>query len=257
MPIYNYERCKNVPKGAHKFAHNSIVVPTTVDLRESGFLPKVYNQGELGSCTSFGTSEAIEYCLRKEHATDNKIVVFRPSNLYIYYFTRLIEHDVTLDAGAQIYDCMKELRKYGVCSDDMWPYDISKFQVRPPTSALIAAKKNIPNLRYYSVQHDLASIQNCLASGFPIIFGVDIYTSFESKETMKTGVIPMPDVNTEENLGGHCILIVSYDSNTKKFIIQNSWGTGVGLNGTGYFSIDYDYVLSPDLASDFWTIKVF
>ena len=257
MPIYNYERHKKVPKGVYQFAHENIVIPTTVDLRESGFLPQVYNQGKLGSCTSFGTSEALEYCLRKEHAINKKVVVFRPSNLYIYYFTRLIEHDVAEDAGAQIYDCMKELRKYGVCSDTMWPYNISKFQDRPPINALIAAKKNMVNLRYFSVQHDLASIKNCLASGFPIIFGVDIYTSFESHETMKTGVIPMPDVNIEENLGGHCILLVSYFDDTKKFIIQNSWGTGVGLNGTGYFSIDYDYVLSPDLASDFWTIKAF
>ena len=62
-------------------------------------------------------------------------------------------------------------------------------------------------------------------------------------------------------VGGHAIVIVGYDdtktitmqytdiSGTQKsptftgfFIIQNSWGTNIGINGTGYFYLAYEHI---------------
>ncbi len=91
-------------------------------------------------------------------------------------------------------------------------------------------------------------------SGFPVIFGFTVYTSFESLIVENTGVVPMPK-NTEGILGGHCVVMVGYDDSTQRFICANSWGTGWGINGTGYFSIPYLYLVNPRLAADFWTIK--
>ena len=55
-------------------------------------------------------------------------------------------------------------------------------------------------------------------------------------------------------MGGHAVLAVGYDDATSRFIVRNSWGDGWGL--AGYFTIPYDYLTNPDLACDFWAIKL-
>ena len=48
-------------------------------------------------------------------------------------------------------------------------------------------------------------------------------------------------------------MAVGYDDATREFLIRNSWGPDWGLKG--YFKMPYSYLLSPKLASDFWTIR--
>jgi C1A family cysteine protease len=57
----------------------------------------------------------------------------------------------------------------------------------------------------------------------------------------------------EKTVGGHAVMAVGYDDATREFLVRNSWGTDWGLEG--YFKIPYAYLLSPKLASDFWTIR--
>ena len=49
------------------------------------------------------------------------------------------------------------------------------------------------------------------------------------------------------------MLAVGYDGKRRVFIVRNSWGPGWGAKG--YFYMPYEYLLSPSLASDFWTIR--
>ena len=78
-----------------------------------------------------------------------------------------------------------------------------------------------------------------------------MYESFESQAVAKTGTVPMPKAK-EKMLGGHAILLVGYTSTVFRF--RNSWGTSWGKGG--YATLPKAYVLNPDLASDFWTIRV-
>ena len=49
---------------------------------------------------------------------------------------------------------------------------------------------------------------------------------------------------------------VGYNDNERRFLVRNSWGPNWGLKGTnaGYFTLPYDFVANPNLASDFWTV---
>ena len=47
---------------------------------------------------------------------------------------------------------------------------------------------------------------------------------------------------------------VVYDDTQSRFIVRNSWGTGWGQ--AGYFMMPYNYFTNPNLASDFWTIRL-
>ncbi len=95
-------------------------------------------------------------------------------------------------------------------------------------------------------------MQGYLAEGFPFVFGFTVYQSFESQSVADHGIVPMP-ASGEQSIGGHCVVAVGYDATKRLFIIRNSWGTGWALNG--YCMMPFEYLLSPNLASDFWTIR--
>ena len=49
-------------------------------------------------------------------------------------------------------------------------------------------------------------------------------------------------------------MAVGYDDDAKRFFVRNSWGPKWGR--AGYFMMPYDYCTNPNLASDFWTIRL-
>jgi C1A family cysteine protease len=218
-------------------------LPTKADLRSK--MPKIYDQGELGSCTANAIGAAFEFEQIKEGQTD-----FTPSRLFIYYNERAMEGTIDTDSGAMIRDGIKSVAKVGVCTETTWPYDIPKFTEKPPKTAYTEAKKH-QALIYRRVLGNLHQMQGCLASGLPFVFGFSVYESFMGPEVAKTGEVPLPP-RGEQLIGGHAVLAVGYDDKIHRFIVRNSWGTGWGMKG--YYTMPYGYLTDPGLARDFWAI---
>ena len=111
----------------------------------------------------------------------------------------------------------------------------------------------------YQSASNFAAVQNALASGYPVVVGFDVYSSFEGSWGNIThghtgsGMMPYPNTRTEQLLGGHAVCLVGYDNNTSRFIARNSWGTGWGDNG--YFYMPYQVIQNTSMSSDFWVIK--
>ena len=217
-------------------------LPTSVDLRP--LMPDVYDQKSLGSCTANAIAAASEFLWMK---SKNVIV---PSRLFIYYNERDMEGTVSQDSGAQIRDGIKSIAKYGECYETVWPYDVSKFAVKPSKTCYNSALQH-KALAYSRVAGTENDMKSALASGFPFVFGISVYDSFESDAVAKTGVVPMPK-STERVLGGHAILAVGYTDAKKQFIVRNSWGPGWG--DKGYCYIPYAYLANPNLADDMWIV---
>jgi C1A family cysteine protease len=232
-------------------------LPAKVDLRKQ--CPKVYDQGQIGSCTANAIAGAIEFDLKKQKLTD-----FVPSRLFIYYNERDMEHSVPSDSGAQIRDGVKSVNKLGVCPETEWPYVAtpadpttnlfppgSKPAQRPtPACYTDALKKQV--LSYQSVARGLSQMRGCLADGYPFVLGFTVYDAFESAAVAQTGVLNMP-TSSEQVVGGHAVLAVGYDDVAQRFIIRNSWGSKWGIKG--YFTMPYSYLLTASLSSDFWTLR--
>lgn len=220
-------------------------LPAQVDLRPT--MPKVYDQGELGSCVSNAVAAAIEHQLITQ-----KLQEFTPSRLFIYFNGRIIENCVQSDSGLQVRDAIKTVVAQGVCEETMWPYTENQFAVKPPDACYADAKKNIVE-SYTKLGQNLPTLKSALAKGYPIVFGATIYESFESDKVADTGIVPMPTTK-EECLGGHSQLIAGYDDAQHAFLVRNSWGVDFGIGGYEY--IPYNYITDPNLASDFWVIKL-
>jgi C1A family cysteine protease len=221
-------------------------LPPSVDLRTA--CPPVYDQGQLGSCTGNGIAAALQFDRMKQKLTPN----FIPSRLFIYYNERVMEHTVASDSGAQIRDGIKSVGQQGDCPETEWPYNIASFAQKPPAKCYTDALKYKAVL-YQRVLQNVNQMKGCLASGYPFVFGFTVYDSFESQPVAQTGVVPMP-ASAEKVLGGHCVVAVGYDDAQQRFIVRNSWGTGWGMQG--YCTMPYAYLTDPNLASDFWTIRL-
>jgi len=219
-------------------------LPPAVDLRSES--PPVYDQGQLGSCTGNGIAGAIEFDQRKQGTPE-----FTPSRLFIYYNERVIEGTVNQDSGAQIRDGIKAVATIGAPPETDWPYDIAEFAQKPPPKAYADAKQDLVS-SYARVAQDLTQMQGCIAVGYPFVFGFTVYESFESEQVAQTGIVPMP-ASGETVVGGHCVVAVGYDDSKRTFIIRNSWGTAWGLQG--YCLMPYEYLITPHLANDFWTMR--
>ena len=233
-------------------------LPAKMDLRKQ--CPAVYDQGQIGSCTANAIAAAIEFDLLKQKAAD-----FVPSRLFIYFNERNMEHTVATDSGAQIRDGVKSVNQLGVCPEPEWPYIATpadpNTNVWPPGAK--PAQQPTPNcyqdalkhqvVSYERVNPDLAQMKGCLAAGYPFVFGFTVYDAFESAAVAKTGVLNLP-ASTEQVVGGHAVLAVGYDDAAQRFIVRNSWGAQWGQKG--YFTIPYAYLITGNLADDFWTIRM-
>lgn len=216
---------------------------TNVDLRSK--CPAIYNQGNLGSCVSNGTAFSIQY----DQIKGNFPHQFTPSRLFIYYNTRVIEKTVNVDSGTTIRGALQAVNKQGACPEKLWPYVINQFRTKPPTSAYTSGAQHLVKV-YTRLQFTLDQMKQCLIDGYPFIFGMILYTSFN--KVTPNGLVPVPKAG-EKILGGHCMACVGFDDSKKYFIVRNSWGTGWGYRG--YCYIPYDYMCDAGKTFDLWTIR--
>jgi len=221
----------------------AVYLPTKVDLRKT--CSPVEDQGQLGSCVGNSVIGCLEFLQKK-----NLDFVTDLSRLFAYYNARLLDGTTQIDSGAYIRSGIKGLAKYGVCTEEQWPYIISKFAKKPTAKCYTAAKAKAI-ISYHRIE-TLNDMLSCLAEGYPFVFGFAVYDYFESATMARTGILKMPTAN-EQMLGGHAVMAVGYDQTKKRILVRNSWGVNWGLKG--YFWMPYDYINSRDLADDMWTIR--
>ena len=240
--VYNLKRMDvpHIPK-IHWLKANNLKtsnLPSIVDLRSR--FPAVYNQGSLGSCVSNAIAGIVQFINSS----------FMSSRLFIYYNGRVTEGTVNEDSGITVYDGVNSTAISGVCLETDWPYNISQYTVRPPTQCYNSANNNKVTI-FNQIDQSINSIKACLYAGNPIAIGISVYSSFESSDVARTGIVPMPS-NSESIMGGHCVVIVGYDDTKQMCIMRNSWGSSWGLDG--YFYMPYTYLTNQNLSWDFWTI---
>lgn len=236
-------------------------LPSKFDVEEALQISiDVYDQSHWGSCTGNGVAHAISYCtqvedwkaLQKQGKGKDELDVFVPSRLFIYYNERSLEGTVKEDSGAQIRDGIKSVNKWGVCDEKTWTYDDDNVFAKPSKQAYKEAILH-QALSYKRVDNkNINYIKAALVSGFPVVFGFTVYDSFMTEEVAKSGIMPLPSTN-ESIQGGHCVVAVGYDDETKMVRCRNSWGPGWGQKG--YFQMPYEYITNPNAADDFWYVN--
>lgn len=215
-------------------------LPKQVDLREK--MSPIVDQGQLGSCTSNALVSGLREYLLLQEGKDVRL-----SRLYHYWHERALEGTVDEDSGATLRDGMKVLKKFGVCPEEDFPYQIERFTEQPSKKAEEDAGQ-FKITEYHRVP-TFNKLKAALAERLPVAIGIMVFESFESEEVAQTGIVPMPKWY-EKELGGHAMLAVGYDDEKQHVIVRNSWGDQWGDGG--YCYLPYDY-FTHRIVFDMWT----
>lgn len=222
-----------------------------IDLRTNPLDPPIRDQGNLGACSAFATTALVNFCRDKQRLPD-----FLPAPLFTYYTTRQIRGTINTDSGATMREALKSTVDYGVVSEALWPYDITKYKVAPPSSVYNQALQN-QTLQYFRIQDgNIAQMKRCLADGYPFIFGFYVFPQFQSPQALVDGIVQMPPNRTGRgNIGGHALMAIGWKkiNNADYFICQNSWGN---YGDKGFWYMPATYLRYKRLAFDFWTIRL-
>ena len=223
---------------------SAVVLPSSFYIQVN-FSP--YNQGQIGSCTANAGCASF----RLQTPSSN----FSPSRLFLYYIERALKND--FGDGAYLSDMYISMKATGLCSENTWPYIVSQQNVRPPTKAYYESKYSIIKNWGIVPQNStfVQDLKRVLFSGVPVVIGILVFESFESDSSANTGIIHMPNTNSEMLLGGHAITLIGFDDSKNSFLFLNSWGTNWGTyqpnnnNFKGYGWIPYTYI-SNDYLTD-------
>src|SRR3990172_10629704 len=211
------------------------------------YLPPVRDQQSLGSCTAFSAAANREILTLKIGHTLQPL-----SQLWVYYETRRKFWDVNEDSGAYMREVTAILAGRGAAREADWPYDVSKWNVNPP-SASYGPAIWYRNVNYYRI-NTLSEMLSCLAAGWPFIFGFAIHPNFW--DAQDSGNVPMPD--SLVILGGHANCAIGY-------VMDDAWAGGgyiIGRNSWWSWTHDvnlrfpFAFLDDPDTLMDVWAFHL-
>lgn len=201
-----------------------------VDLRE--WDSRVEDQKTLGSCVGQAVSGAYEMLLKRNYSSN----YVELSPLFVYYNARLNEESTELDVGTTIRSALSAVKSRGICTEELWPYNTEKFDVRPSSEAYTDGRKR--TLENYRSLYGIPSIVSALNNNRPVVIGMSVYTGFFDLNK-DDAVVKMPTNRFTEYYGEHAVYLVGYDKDKKQLLAKNSFGSEWGENG--YFWIPYNY----------------
>jgi C1A family cysteine protease len=242
---YHFSPEKLQNRKAYAAASKLGKLPPKVDLRPH--MTYIENQDQTNSCVANAVAGAYEYLVKKHTERDYDV-----SRMFIYYNARDLG-GIDGDNGSVIADAIEGLRQYGACAEETWPFEVSEVNNAPSSDAYDeAAQFVVEDMQLVPMQ--LNAWKSALAEGYPIVFGISLYESFDKQR--KRGVVPLPTPNEVSRAahGGHAMLCVGYSDTDKVFIVRNSWGEEWGDNG--YCYIPYAYLINDKFNDgDSWIIR--
>lgn len=204
------------------------VLPPKIDL--SADFPSPGDQGAQNSCVGWAVGYALKsYLEKKERAWpgNRKSQTFSPA----YVYNQINEG---IDEGSRICDALDLVLTKGIASLEAFPYNQKNF-LRRPSPAIVEDAKEYAIASYRRLNAGsggslTSQAKSHLASGFPIVIGMQVGKAFQLLKGPKVYVASGPG-NDE---GGHAMCVVGYDDSREAFLLINSWGTNWGNRGFGW-----------------------
>lgn len=214
-----------------------------VDLRK--YVPRVYDQRKMNSCTANALCAAYSIAMEMEGAEKR----FKPSRMFVWYNGR---GEIKENVGAYVRDTIKAMKREGVCRESLWPYKSRNLDKEPPEEIYMVAKRNVVK-KYQRLEPNVDQLRACLYEKCPFVFACKIiFDSFD--RASEGGMVPIPSDEERENrpLDCHAMTAVGYDDKERHFIVLNSWGREWG--DEGYCYMPYDYFRDKDLCHFYWKV---
>ena len=220
-------------------SNTAMALPAAADL--SQYDPAVGDQGQVGSCVSWASG----YYLRGWYAqrdgyyppAGNGIPGGGFAPMYLYS-----QVDGGADNGSSVEATLGVEQSQGVATRAHYShevlngaYDTDYLDQPNAADRTEAANYKVASwtANYYSPLSLQQWIESSIAGGNPVVITMPVYNNF----FYVTAANPLYSTISGSLAGGHALFASKYDANG--LWIENSWGTGWGLNGTAELSWSY------------------
>lgn len=233
-------------KSFDKSILSGMVLPNEADLRQ--FSSPRHNQKNTNSCVAQSTIKALEIKRIQKHGVSSHIPL---SVLDLYFGARdlMSPKETNVDSGTNIYLACDVLQRFGVCREQMFPFDERNLFIPSPILATREAYLNkiVDSFKIISTGNDRVDdvIAN-LQAGNPVVFGTVVGANWFNYTSNSK---PLDVVASQDIKGSHATCLVGWVNNL--FITENSWSETWGDNGYGWLRPE---VIASDQSSDFWVI---
>ena len=202
----------------------------------------VRNQGDEGACTGFGLACVANYLLWVEHLKAKRGDTFASvSPRMLYELARRYDEWRGVDyEGSSCRGALKGWNKHGVCTEDLWPFPLSKGApvfVSPKAGWEKDAVARPLGVYYRVEKRSIVDIQAALFDIGAVYVSANAHDGWDALQKTRPGAMPtshaslevIRDITDPKSKGGHAFGIVGY--NERGFIVQNSWGESWGAHG--------------------------
>ncbi|TKG69907.1 C1 family peptidase [Prauserella endophytica] len=196
-------------------------LPRRFDLRDvdgRAYVTDVKDQGEIGSCSAFGTIAALETTAAYTRRAPG--LRLNLSEAHLFFGHAAAREAITPD-GTWPDELFVDCERIGVTFDDHYPYyDDDSGALNPGWRDRLAKAEGVVDL-----SQDPAAIKQHLYTYGAVTACLVVYDDLFHY----TGGVYRH--TTEETSGGHCVALIGWDDDAGCWIAKNSWGPDWGENG--------------------------
>jgi len=202
-------------------------IPSKIDY--TSLMTPVKHQGHEGSCAGHAGVAVKEYQEKIDYNLSGEVYVDL-SERFLYENAKKISGH---SEGTTLIAIAKILVDKGVCRESFWPYKAG--DIGQPISGAEFDAYNFRVQPFYTRITNEKELKASLVKFGPTMIGVGVYRNWYREKDGRILDATFCD-RIKGCLGGHAIVIVGYDDETKLYKFKNSWGTRWGQNGYGYLS---------------------
>jgi C1A family cysteine protease len=208
-----------------------------------------HDQRETSSCVAQALIKALEIKRIMRFGLSRHVDL---SVSALYYLARelMLPSETEHDDGTYLSLAADCLRRFGVCAESEWPFDVRRLFTAPSWRAMRRAYQNKISAWYRIDSSGIDRVRDtilALAAGSPVPYGTTVGANWRA---YKVGGVLRKTLNVE---GRHATTLVGWDPHMHGgvFIGENSWGGGWGDDGF--------YLIAPEViaayeSSDFLAI---
>lgn len=248
-------------------------LPKKFDLKK--YITEIHDQFDQDLAVSCAISTAIS--IRTKYINDqryaltwlflgNKFVPINPSVLYIHWNANIDNlNRCQQDEDKSLTDHLNRV-KPPKCSPSIYAHlmsiethkvvDISKYEddlknklgMKPDLNTFYHARKSSP-IDWIKINPSENTFKILLHKGYAIIAGIALFQESIEWMSFHFGLIMTPNPGENTWIGADVVTIVGYNDHKKVFTIVRS--LGIAWGESGYGTIPYNYIFTPELAGDF------